>query len=189
MREASVGVFSVCLVPVVLIALAVITSRLARPLIWRRRDSMFTALIPSLEGHVAAGRYGDALDFIEANRLLRHQYKLSYAQAEMVTKLEVQSLEALGRTEDALISLSGFLTMRCKVGQWPDDLLNKWLELYTLVKPLPIEKFYVCHDCGLELGTRELLRMAVSRGLAAPIGFTGNEECPREVNIFGISRR
>jgi len=182
-------VVPICIGPILVIIVVAIALRLARPLIWRRRDARFNAVIPLLEDQVAMGRYNDALNLIETNQALHYHHRLSPVQEKRVVELESTSLEAIGRTEDALILVSGFLSMRCRTGEWPGDLLHRWLALYASVRPLPIEKFYVCPHCGLESGTRDLLNLAVSRGLPAPLGFSSDMPVVHEMNIFGAGRR
>ena len=90
---------------------------------------------------------------------------------QQISECEIEALEKLGRTEDAVIILADEISANYSEQQWPSELLTKWLMLYKSCAPIPVEKFYFCPHCGVHPKTIVLLDYAIKQGCIPPEGY------------------
>ncbi len=123
---------------------------------------------------VADGKYNEALEMLQKESVLKWRYKLKPEQRKEVAVLEIECLDKLNRIPEAVVSLANHLSAVYEIGEWPQDLLSKWISLYRSCDPIDIEKFYFCQVCGLHPETEALLEYAMEReNCKPPINFPG----------------
>lgn len=127
----------------------------------QKRQREFSKSLPILESLVVDGKHIEALEMLRNVSALRWRYKLEPEQREKITEIEIECLEKLNRTPEAVVSLAEHLATAYEIGAWPEDLLSKWICLYKSCEPIDVEKFYFCETCGLHPETEALLRYAI----------------------------
>lgn len=155
---------------VLIIVLFVIKAAYVR----KKRQKDFSEKFPTFKKMVAEGKYDEALEMLTKEPILIWRYKLEPSQRREIIELEIKCLEKINKISDAVISLACHLSTVYKIGEWPQDLLTKWVSLYKSCDPINIEKFYFCQSCGLHPETEELLKHVIEKeGCNPPVGFPG----------------
>jgi hypothetical protein len=130
-------------------------------------------LLQELKQMLDKMQYSEILEKINKESVLKWEYKLPLELRRKITETKVTCFEKLGKMEDAVIDLTGHLASSYENKEWPNDLYEKWLNLYKSIEPLPVEKFYFCECCGLHPDTKILLDSAIEKGCRSPIGYPG----------------